>query len=129
MAAPIAPVAKRMVVCDEVVGDPSSGKVTIVGIWDAVRLPRGASFPYRLAKLCVYACWRGGSGQVKTRVEVARALDGSMLCRTNDCLLTFADRNATVHARYALTEVTFPEAGFYLVELFCEDEFVEDQRI
>jgi hypothetical protein len=71
----------------------------------------------------------GGSGQVKTRVEIARASDGSMLCRTNDCVLTFGDRNATVHARYALTDVTFPEPGFYLVELFCEDEFVEDQRI
>src|SRR5437763_238263 len=105
MAAPIPPVAKRMLVCDDVVGDPSSGKVTIVGVWDAVRLPAGASFPYPLAKLCVYACWRGGLGQVRTRVIIARGTDGTEVSRTSECVLAFTNRNATVHARYALTNV------------------------
>src|SRR5580704_8556090 len=68
MPVPVKPVAKRVYVCDDVVGDPSTGKVTLVNLWDAVRLPPDATFPYSLAKLCVFVWWRDGAGKVKTRI-------------------------------------------------------------
>jgi len=128
VAAAIIPLAKRMVVCDDVVGGPS-GKPTIVGIWNRLRLPAGASFPYTLGKLCVYVYWRGGLGQVRSHIEVVNAMTGAILVRTSDFTLSFPTRSWTVHGRYLLPDVEFPGPGEYFVEMFCEGVFVEDQSI
>lgn len=52
-----------------------------------------------------------------------------MLRRTPDCVVHFGDRTTSVFARYQLEHCVFPEPGYYLVELYCEDEFVDDQII
>jgi hypothetical protein len=128
MAKAITPVAKQMLVCDDVVAD-SSGKVTVVGVWNAVRVPVGASFPYTLGKVCAYVHWRGGLGSVNSHVEIVSATTGVQVVRTSQLVLSFPSRITTVHGRYMIPDVRFPAPGVYLVEVYCEGVFVEDQRI
>jgi hypothetical protein len=129
MPAPIKPVAKVVYVCDEAVSDPHSGKVSLFNLWDTVRVPAGGSFPYRLAKISVFAWWRDGLGKVRTRIDVVQASTGDVLRRTGDCVLDFQTKTASVFARYKLADCVFPEPGYYYIELYCEDEFVDDQII
>jgi hypothetical protein len=129
MAGPVKPVAKSVYVCDEVVGDPATGKVSLFNLWDTVRLPPGSPFPYCLAKLCVFVWWRDGLGKLKSRIDVVQASTGTVLRRTGDCILDFEERTSTIFARYRLEICTFPEAGNYYVEVYCQDEFVDDQLI
>ncbi len=129
MTSPVKPVAKCVYVCDDVVSDPASGKVSVLNLWDTVRVPVEAGFPYVLGKLCVFVWWRGGAGQVNTRVEVVQASSNEVIRRTGDAMLNFTRKSASLHARYRIEQCVFPEAGAYLVEVYCEDEFVDDQLI
>jgi hypothetical protein len=129
MAQFVRPVAKQVYICDDVVGDSTSGKVSLLNLWHTVRVPSGATFPYCLGKLCVFVWWRGGLGRVRSRVDVVQAGGGILVRRTGDCILDFADRSNSVYARYRLENVVFPKAGTYLVEVYCENEFVDDQIV
>jgi len=129
MAEPIRPIAKRVYVCDDVVGDPATGKVNLFNLWDAVHVPSDGVFPYCLAKLCVFVWWRDGFGNVKTRVDIVQAATGMLIRRIKDCILDFEQRTDSLFARYRIENCTFPEPGYYFLEVYCEGEFVDDQII
>jgi hypothetical protein len=129
MAELVKPVAKQMYVCDDVVSDPASGKVSILNLWDTVRIPTHKTFPYQLAKVCVFVWWRDGSGKVRSGIDVVQAANAKLVRRTKDYILEFTNRFDSLYARYKVEKCVFPEPGYYLVELYCEDEFVDDQMI
>jgi|SRR5690348_2876467 hypothetical protein len=128
MPTPIIPVAKSVYVCDEVVRDPASGKVSVLNLWDTVRPPDGSTFPYVLGKLCVFAWMREGRGRVRTRIDVVRAATGTLVGRTTDLILDFTSR-VTHFASYRLDRFPFPGPGYYYVELYCENQFIDDQVV
>jgi hypothetical protein len=127
MPEPVKPVAKCVYICDDVVADPASGKVNLFNLWDGLRVPAHGTFPFCLAKLCVFVWWRGGLGKLRSRVDIVRASTGTLVRRTKDCVLDFGRRTDSVFARYKLENCTFPEPGYYFVEVYCEGEFVDDQ--
>jgi hypothetical protein len=127
MAEAVKPVAKCVYVCDDVVANPSTGKVNLFNLWDAVRVPAEGTFPYCLAKLCVFVWWRDGFGKLKSRIDIVQASTGTLVRRTKDCILDFEQRTLSVFARYKLVNCTFPEPGYYFVEVYCEGDFVDDQ--
>ena len=129
MAKSIKPIAKSVFVCDDVVRDSKTGKVSLLNIWDAVRAPVGSVFPFCLAKLCVFAWWRDGFGKVRTRVDIVHAATGNVVRRSNPCVIDFEAITASVFARYKLENCVFPAPGFYYIELFCGETFVDDQII
>lgn len=121
MADDVKPVAKRILVYDDVVGDPTTGRPTVLNIWETVRPPAGKSFPYTLAKLCVFVCWRDGYGAVNTRIDIVRAVDNTVVQRTRDIQIDFPHPNFTRYVRYKIDDCEFPESGYYVVELHCDD--------
>jgi hypothetical protein len=129
MAEPIKPVAKAIYVCDDVVSDAQSGKVSVLNLWDAVLVPAGASFPYCLARLCVFAWLRDGFGKVKTRIDIVQASSGNVVRRTNDCVIEFEARATSMFTRYKLENCIFSKPGYYFIELYCQNDFVDDQVI
>jgi hypothetical protein len=129
MAEPIKPVAKMVYVCDEVIGDPLTGKVNLLNLWDAIRVPAGSSFPYSLGKLCVFAWWRDGFGKVRTRIDIVQASTEAIIRRSGDFVIDFPRRTMAVFARYKFERCVFPAPGYYYIELYCENEFVDDQVI
>jgi hypothetical protein len=128
--ASIKPVAKAVYVCDNVLADLASGKVTLVNLLNAVRLPAGANFPYRLNQLCVFVLWSGGLGELRTRVDIVDATgDGQLIRRTDDMIIRFASRTQTVYGLYRIEGVVFPAPGSYCVEVYCQGAFVDDLMI
>ncbi len=125
----VRPFAKRFLVCDDVVLDTNSGKVTLLNLWNAVRVPPDATFPFQLAKLCLFVCWRDGLGSLRTRVELVQASTGESIRTSANFVVEFTKRNSIRYARYLLEGCVCPEPGEYWVELYCEDEFVDDQVI
>lgn len=129
MAGVFPPLLKGIVVCDDVIGNPDSGKPMVVNVWNATRLPAGESVPYTLKKLCVFACFRGGRGRSTFRLEVVHAESRQRVGRVGTFELDFANPNVTLYGRFMLEDVAFPALGAYTVELFCEGQFIEDQLI
>jgi hypothetical protein len=129
MPQPVRPFAKRVCVCDDVIREPSTGKISLFNLWDTVHLPPGGTFPYCLAKACIFLWWRDGGGKVRTRIDIVQASTGIVIRRTKDCFLDFEQRIDSVFARYKIDNCTFPEPGYYFVEVYCEGDFVDDQII
>ncbi len=128
MPSPVIPVAKSVYVCDEVVRDPTSGKVSVLNLWDTVGPPAGTTFPYALAKVCIFAWLRGGRGRVRSRIDIVQASTDTLVGRTADFVLDFTIRT-THFANYRLNRFPFPEPGYYYVELYCEGQFIDDQVV
>jgi hypothetical protein len=123
------PVGKILHVCDDVVADPTSHKLSILNLWELVRVPVGASFPYTLGRICVVALMSDGQGEARFRAEVVRADTGTTIRRSPDYTVHFTDRQRSALVVIRLKDVLFPGAGVYLVELYCEGVFVDDRFI
>jgi hypothetical protein len=129
MSLPLLPVGKVVHVCDDVVADPISHKPSILNLWEVVRLPQGATFPYTLGKLCVAARMSDGQGEIRFRVDVLRADTTEVIRQSRDYSVRFANRHRSTLVVVRLRDVTFPAPGTYLVQLFAEGAFIDDQSI
>jgi len=124
----IKPVAKSLYLCDNVMEVPGSGKVMLINLWDSIRKPAMAAFPFVLDHLHAFVWWRDGEGEIRTRLDIVDA-EEEVIFRSRDFSVDFAQRRASVWASYRLDRVGFPAPGYYFVELYCLDEFVDDQII
>jgi hypothetical protein len=127
--ASVIPIAKAVYLCDDILPDPTRSKLTVVGSFNAVRLPADATFPYVLDKLCVFAQLVGGVGVVACRTEIIRAATNRAIYVSGHQRLTFPARHTTVTYLLRLRRFVFPAPGGYTVELFCEDKFVDDRLL
>ena len=125
----VKPVAKCVYVCDDVAFDLVTGKVCLLNLWESIRVPKEAVFPYVLNRICVFVWWRDGFGKSISRVEIVQASTGDTIRRTRNCTLNFEDRPSSIYGRYRIEKCRFPEPGYYHVEIYCENEFVDDQLI
>lgn len=125
----IPPITKSIYICDDVTRDPKSGKVSVNNIWEHVRVPMTSMFPFVLNKITVFVWWRGGLGTVNTQVRLVDSSTGEIIRLTQQLPINFKDQMMTVHAKYLLQKCVFQKPGVYFVELFCNNEFVDDQAI
>ena len=126
MANLIIPVAKKVYVCDDVIRDPDSGKVSILNLWDTIRVP-SSGFPHTQAKVCVFAQLRGGWGDIPVHVEIMHADSDELLRKVGPFAVSFRDRSLTYRVRCQIEGVVFQGPGVYVVELYCDQQFVDDQ--
>ncbi len=126
MATTVIPVTKALYLCDDVVADRSSRKVHMLGVFNAVRPPRGAAYPYRLGQLCVFVQLAGGVGEVPTHVEIVSTRDNATVYAAPEQRLRFPGRHTTISVCFRIRSCKFPEAGVYLVELYARDAFLDD---
>jgi hypothetical protein len=112
-----------LLVADQVIRDAMSGKWTIVGVYDKIRV---TGFPAMHPNLGVYFRLMDAEGNYEIRVDVVRF--------TNDGLETIAKvdgLNANVKTRMApsdfglnIQRVCFPDAGKYEVRLIANNELL-----
>lgn len=121
------PIVKPIILCDEVVVDPQSGKVSVLNIFNAVRIPAAHSLPYQLGKLSVFCIFRGGRGPSRFQVIIRSADTGEILFLTAERIVEFNHPRKTEYILFRLTNVNFPVIGEYFVEIFCNQTFVDDQ--
>ena len=112
----VLPVAKQIYICDDVVRDPVSGKVSIFNLWETVRV---MSFPQILDKLCVFAQFRSGLGDIPFRVEIVQAGTEELIHEPFEFVLSFEDRSVRHDVRCLLRSVVFPTAGTYFAVMRC----------
>jgi hypothetical protein len=129
MAGALKPILKGVYVCDDVIGNPVGGKPIVVNLWDTVWVPSTEPFPFQLGKLCAFAWLRGGRGRVTFRVDIVSARTGEVVGRTPHRELDLANPNRSFYVKFLIPDFPFPEAGVYFVELFCDNEFLDDQPI
>ena len=125
----VKPLGKIVYVCDDVVSDPASGKMHFLGAFDAIRVPTGGNFPYTLPRMCVFAQFAGGRGGFSFRVAVVDAASGDETFGSPDCPVNVSAGHTIVTVLIRMRKCRFPRSGVYLVQLFCDDEFIDDRRL
>jgi hypothetical protein len=123
------PLAKVAYVVDEVVVLPGSTKPTLLNVWEVIRVPVGAKFPYTLGKVCAVAWMRDGLGQAEFRVDIVDEASNSVIWRTPTLIVSFPNRLKSRLIVTRMLHVVFPYPGVYLLEFFCDNQFMDDQRI
>ena len=114
-----------MFVGDDRTVRPDDGAITLHNISTNKRA--AGPFPYQF-ELILAAWFTGRQGRFKTCVEEVRAATGDIVHRTGEFLVVLDGPLSTVLAAYVLRP-TIPAPGFYTFELFCENEFMDDQLI
>jgi hypothetical protein len=122
------PLGKILSVADDVVRLPGSTKLSIINLWEIVRVPAGETFPYTLGKVCAVAWMRDGLGPADFRVDVVDD-SGTLIRRSQTYTHSFTHRQRSALVVIRLLDVVFPRPGVHLVELFCQNQFIDDQRI
>jgi hypothetical protein len=121
----INPVAKSLYLCDGYLGHPGH-KTHLFGLFAAIR---PAHYPYRHVNLVVFAQLTSGLGQVPFYIDVRSMADGALVHSTVPRLLQFPHRDKLVQLACTIQGCLFPQPGRYLVELFCNGQWVADTSI
>jgi hypothetical protein len=121
------PVAKTVFISDDVLIDPKSGKTHLLGLYDAIRPAEGHDYPYQLGKLCVFAEFTDGFGELPFHAEITQLATQETVLRTKEHRVRFPHRHACMKVCFRLKECMFPAPGDYAVELYCRDQFIDDR--
>ena len=121
----INPVAKSLYLCDGHIGY-AGGKTDLVGMFSRIRPEQ---YPYVHAYFVVFAQLAAGLGQVPIYIDIRHAVNGALVRSTTVRLLHFPHRNKAVQLAFAFRDCRFPHAGVYLVELFCNGQWVADTTL
>jgi hypothetical protein len=127
--ASVVPVGKIVYLCDDVLEDQTTGKTHILGIFNAVRTPGTVAFPYRLGRVCVFAQFSGGGGQVPVRVDVVNGKTDEVVFRSRRMLIDFSGKQSEVSVCLRIRSMKFPVPGVYVVEMYCGGRFIDDRLL
>ena len=122
MADKIIPMSRALYLCDFHVGY-QNGKVDLYGIFNAAR---PAAYPFTKPRFVVFAQLTGGLGDVPFFVDIRREGADEGIHTTVVQTLRFPNRMTLMQLALTVEGVHFPEAGVYIVELFCHNTWVCD---
>lgn len=124
-SASIIPAVRAIYLCDDTIGI-SGGKTDLMGLFNSVR---PLQYPYRARDFVVFAQFSGGLGQVPFRIDIRFAPNGQLVFLSNVHHLSFPNRSVTVQMVFRVSGCVFAQPGLYLVELFCDNQWVADTTL
>src|SRR4051794_2675660 len=121
----ILPVAQALYLCDGHLGYPG-GKTDLMGLFNSIR---PAGFPHVQKQFVVFAKLLQGLGQVPFYIDIRLASTQQLSHVSTTHTLLFPDRDTVVEMALTLKGVRFPQPGIYLVELFCDGQWIADTTV
>jgi hypothetical protein len=121
----IIPVAKNLYLCDGHIAFPNR-KTDLMGVFTAI-LP--LRYPHIPKYFVIYAQLISGLGLVPFYFDVRFANTGKLIRTTNTHTLNFPHRNKVVELALTMQGCPFPQPGIYLIELYCNDQWVADTSL
>lgn len=128
MSSGAVPLGKIVYVCDDVLQDPASGKLHVLGAFTKVR-PLDATYPFLLGRMCIFAQLAGNIGSATVEAKVMDASTGNEVFGSPTYQVNFPGGTIVVTVVIRLLDCLFPRPGAYLVQLFCQGTFVDDRRL
>ena len=121
----IVPMAKALFICDGTIGFPNQ-KTDVMGLFISIR-PK--QYPHVQRHFVAFAQLSGGLGEVSFYFDVNFAATSELVHTTTPGLLKFAHRDQVVQLSFTIPGCPFPKPGIYLVELFCNSQWIADTKL
>jgi hypothetical protein len=132
MTISVAPHARYMILCDEVLPDPQRpGKLMIVGLTSLVDWPADGTAPLLLEKLVVLLVLTDGRGVGTGQIVCRNEVSGAAVFGSPPTRITFEGREPTGHyaVTFKLLDCRFREPGAYVVQFLFDDTLVQEQPL
>ncbi|HYV38617.1 MAG TPA: hypothetical protein VE988_23230 [Gemmataceae bacterium] len=121
----IVPFAKAVYLCDGHLGFANQ-KTDLIGIFNSIR---ASGYPHLQRHFVIFAQLIGGLGQIPFYFDVTFPKTGKVIHTTSSNVLTFPRRNKLIQLAYTMMDCSFPTPGIYLVELYCDGQWVADTSV
>jgi len=118
------PLGIAIVVCDQIIEDKLTSKKSLIGIFNQIA---AANFPCTHPRVSVFVCLTEGRGDYGARLRIVHEETGTVVADLNGPI-QFPDANAVVELNFDLIGLTFPQAGLYSIEFYCDDALVLERR-
>jgi hypothetical protein len=122
----IAPVVRRLLLCEDARPDPArNGRPIVYGLFADVNVRGEDDFPFTLPDALAFLIVAGGRGEGETRVRVHHDDSGELIYESPKVRFTgHADPLRVRVVTAALRGLTFPRPGLYWVEFWYDAEVI-----
>jgi hypothetical protein len=121
----IIPLSRSLYLCDFHVGY-QDGKVDLYGVFTGIR---PALYPHARPRMTVFTQLTGGLGDVPVYLDVRREGEDVGIHTTPTITVRFPTRTVVVQLAVTIEGCRFPEAGVYVIDLFCHNTWVCDTTV
>ena len=121
----VAPQALALVVCDAVHEDPSTGKRTLLGLFNGLTCRQ---FPAVHPALAVYAAITEGYGEYRVILRITDS-EGTASLYESGTEIRFLDPRTVAEISFTFLRLRFPVAGEYRVQLHVGEHFLTERRL
>jgi len=115
-----------LLICDQIITDRISGKVSLIGMFSKVH---GRRFPAAHPTMSVFVALTDGHGKTELTIRIVDANDARPPIVEGKGYVDFKDPRAIAHLALQFNGLRFPEAGAYRVQLWAEDELLREARL
>lgn len=119
----ILPVAKALFTCDGHLGFAGQ-KSDLMGIFESITSDGG--YPFVHPSFVVYSRLLQGQGTFPLRIDLSYAATGQYVGGSNVHQLVIPNRDKLMNVVVTLNDISFPQPGIYLVELFLDNQPIAD---
>ncbi|MBL7134297.1 MAG: hypothetical protein ISS78_09385 [Phycisphaerae bacterium] len=122
----VAPYPLAMVVCDAIWRDPSTGKLTLLGTFSAIRVKK---FPTKHNLMAVFVSLTDGHGPTPVKLQVVDANEARAAVMETEQVVDFSDAHMVVEVAYHLRNLVFEAPGEYRFQLLAHEELLMERRV
>jgi hypothetical protein len=126
MKSPILPVVKPLILCEDVIHDPGTDNIHLVGMFTRIRPRASPPFPYRMPRFCVFVQLSDAQGVLPGWIEIEEASSQRTVMRTASHPLAFPDRRSIQRFLFRIEQCPFPRPGVYWVQFYCDGTLLAD---
>ena len=119
------PVVLGLNLCDYVILEAETNKISLIGIFPKLRANR---FPFLPSPFCVHAALTDGLGDATIDL-IATRLDSGENIYARRRRVRFSSKLRELHVVFKVNNCSFPSPGTYLFTLLVDGEWVAQRRL
>ena len=118
------PQCKAILLCDQVIVDSGTGKVTIVSIFEGIEMPQ---FPGQTPPFTAFLQLTDGIGRYQVTMEVHDLRQSQVLARADVVVLTFEKRDHKINLLIPVPPLPLNHVGRYDFVVLADSQEIDRQ--
>lgn len=119
------PKCKAILLCDQTILDATSGKVSIIGIFDLFNLPQ---FPGMLTPFMAFLQMTDGIGRYSITLEIHDLQGDVVVARAEGPEIDFPERASKINFATPVPALTLQHPGVYDFVVFADGQEIDRQK-